>query len=263
MDGQSLTMGFIGFGNMGRGIARGLIDAGVLTGNQIIATARNTERLRKATDAIGARALTSTRELVAASDVVIVAVKPEDVPSVLEPVADSIGDSTMVISIAWGVNNAEMEAIIPRTHHISVIPNMPIAQAEGVLVVEDAHTLSDEQYSLFTALFEPVALLEVVDAAHMSIGGIVSSCAPAFTAMYVEALADAGVRFGLTRRSAYRLAAKMVQGTGAQILADGEAPARLKDDVCSPGGATIKGVASLEQHGFRGAVISAIEAVQG
>ena len=133
----------------------------------------------------------------------------------------------------------------------------------GVLVVEQSHTLEYEQMALIRSLFEPIALLETVDTAHMSVAGIVSSCAPAFTAVYIEALADAGVKYGLRRDTAYRLAAKMVEGTGAQIVEEGMTPSALKDGVCSPGGATIKGVVALEHAGFRGAAIGAIEAVQG
>ena len=146
---------------------------------------------------------------------------------------------------------------------MSVVPNLPIGVGKGVLVVEDTHTLEYEQMALIRSLFEPIALLETVDTAHMSAAGIVSSCAPAFTAVYIEALADAGVKYGLRRDTAYRLAAKMVEGTGAQIIEQGMTPAALKDGVCSPGGATIKGVVALEHEGFRGAAISAIEAVQG
>ena len=90
-----------------------------------------------------------------------------------------------------------------------------------------------------------------------------AGCGPAYAYMMVQALADAGVKYGLRRDTAYRLAAKMVEGTGAQIIEQGMTPAALKDGVCSPGGATIKGVVALEHEGFRGAAISAIEAVQG
>ena len=90
-----------------------------------------------------------------------------------------------------------------------------------------------------------------------------AGCAPAYAAMFMEALADAGVKYGLTRATAYRLAAAMTAGTGALQLATGLAPAQMKDAVCSPGGTTIQGVAALEQTGFRGSIISAIDAVEG
>ena len=259
---QDVTVGFIGYGNMGQGVARGLVNGGVVGAGNIVAYDIDRDRLMRDTTQLGARAAASAEEIVAESDVVVIAVKPNLVGEVMAPLADAL-DGKIVLSIAWGVWNEQLEAILPGTCHLSVVPNLPIGVGKGVLVVEDTHTLEYEQMALIRSLFEPIALLETVDTAHMSAAGIVSSCAPAFTAVYIEALADAGVKYGLRRDTAYRLAAKMVEGTGAQIIEQGMTPAALKDGVCSPGGATIKGVVALEHEGFRGAAISAIEAVQG
>lgn len=259
---QDVTIGFIGFGNMGQGVARGLVNGGVVGAGNIVAFDIDRDRLMRDATQLGARAAASAQEVVAESDVVVIAVKPNLVGEVMAPLADAL-DGKIVLSIAWGMWNDQLEAIIPGTSHLSVVPNLPIGVGSGVLVVEQSHTLEYEQMALVRSLFEPIALLETVDTAHMSVAGIVSSCAPAFTAVYIEALADAGVKYGLRRDTAYRLAAKMVEGTGAQIIEQGMTPAALKDGVCSPGGATIKGVVALEHEGFRGAAISAIEAVQG
>jgi len=259
---QDVTVGFIGYGNMGQGVARGLVNGGVVGAGNIVAYDIDRDRLMRDTTQLGARAAASAEEIVAESDVVVIAVKPNLVGEVMAPLADAL-DGKIVLSIAWGMWNDQLEAIIPGTSHLSVVPNLPIGVGSGVLVVEQSHTLEYEQMALVRSLFEPIALLETVDTAHMSVAGIVSSCAPAFTAVYIEALADAGVKYGLRRDTAYRLAAKMVEGTGAQIIEQGMTPAALKDGVCSPGGATIKGVVALEHEGFRGAAISAIEAVQG
>lgn len=259
---QDVTVGFIGYGNMGQGVARGLVNGGVVGVGNIVAYDIDRDRLMRDTTQLGARAAASAEEIVAESDVVVIAVKPNLVGEVMAPLADAL-DGKIVLSIAWGMWNDQLEAIIPGTSHLSVVPNLPIGVGSGVLVVEQSHTLEYEQMALVRSLFEPIALLETVDTAHMSVAGIVSSCAPAFTAVYIEALADAGVKYGLRRDTAYRLAAKMVEGTGAQIIEQGMTPAALKDGVCSPGGATIKGVVALEHEGFRGAAISAIEAVQG
>lgn len=90
----------------------------------------------------------------------------------------------------------------------------------------------------------------------------IAGCAPAFTDMYIEALGDAGVKYGLQRATAYRLAAKMVEGVGALYLKNETHPGVMKDAVCSPGGTTIKGVTSLEESAFRGAVIKAVDAIE-
>ena len=133
---------------------------------------------------------------------------------------------------------------------------------KGVLVTEIDNTLTQEQAETFESLFSSISLIERVDTAHMGIGMCIAGCAPAFTDMYIEALGDAGVKYGLQRATVYRLAAKMVEGVGALYLANETHPGAMKDAVCSPGGTTIRGVASLEESAFRGAVIKAVDAIE-
>ena len=109
---------------------------------------------------------------------------------------------------------------------------------------------------------QTISLIERVDTAHMNIAMCIAGCAPAFTDMYIEALGDAGVKYGLQRAAAYRMAAKMVEGVGALYMATETHPGAMKDAVCSPGGTTIRGVAQLEKDGFRGAVINAVDAIE-
>ena len=135
-------------------------------------------------------------------------------------------------------------------HIQCTIPNTPMAVGKGVLVTETDNTLTDAQNETFEKLFSSISLIERVDSAHMGIG------------MCIEALGDAGVKYGLQRATAYRLAAKMVEGVGALYLANETHPGAMKDAVCSPGGTTIKGVASLEESAFRGAVIKAVDAIE-
>jgi pyrroline-5-carboxylate reductase len=264
MELSSLTVGFIGYGNMAQAIAQGLVDAGVVRGNQIVACAGHFEKLQESTKSIGARALHSAAEVAAAADVVIVAVKPYLVEKLCKPIASELAnDSTFVVSIAAGFTLERFAAFLPeQAHVVCTIPNTPIAVGQGVLVTESSDTLTDEQRELFHDLFHDIALIETVESSQLSIGGTIAGCGPAYAAMFIEALADAGVKHGLPRASAYRLAAKMVQGTGALNIASGTIPAAMKDAVCSPGGTTIKGVAELERHAFRGAVIDAIDAVE-
>lgn len=264
---ESPTIGFIGFGNMGSAIAQGLIDAGAVEGAQVVACAAHYERLAQRAEALGVRAVHGAAEVVDASDIVIVAIKPYQIESVLMPLADALADAgKMVVSIAAGwtldtYRQAFGEAG-ERMHLQCTIPNTPMAVGKGVLVTEDVDSLTDGQRALFERLFGSISLIERVDSAHMGIAMCVAGCAPAFTAMYIEALGDAGVKYGLQRATAYRLAAKMVEGVGALAIATGDHPGSMKDAVCSPGGTTIKGVASLEDSAFRGAVIRAVDAIE-
>lgn len=259
---MDVTVGFIGFGNMGKGIATGLVSQG-FDAQHILAYSPDTDSLIADTTALGARAAGSNEDVVTQSDIVIIAVKPYLVQTVMTPLKKLIDEHKILISIAWGVNSTQMESIVPGTHHCSIIPNMPIAVGQGVVVAEREHTLSAQQYTQVRELFENVALWQEVATDHMSVAGIVTSCSPAYMAMVVEALADAAVKYGLTRQEATRLAAGMMQGSGAQIVNQPIAPAALKDAVCSPGGATIRGVVALEQAGLRGDITRAIEAVMG
>ena len=262
---QQVTVGFIGFGNMAQAIAAGLVDAGVVDGARIVACAAHYDKLERSTGKIGARPLHNVTEVVAVADIVVVAVKPNLVKQVLDPVRTELAaPNRFVFSIASGWNLARYQQLLGTEAHIQcAIPNTPIAVGKGVLITEEANTLTPEQVESFERTFSPVALIERVDSDHVGVATAIAGCAPAFTAMYVEALSDAGVEYGLQRDAAYRLAAKMVEGVGALYSTTHAHPAAIKDAVCSPGGTTIKGVVSLEQHGFRGAVIGAIEAIEG
>lgn len=260
---KKIKVGFIGYGNMAQAIAKGLIRAGVCTGDEIFACASNYDKLLKNAEILGIHGVESANEVVGNSDFVILAVKPYQIEAVVAPILDSL-TSKVVISIAAGFNFEKYEAILkPQTHHISTIPNTPISVGEGILVCEKKHSLSQAEYDIFIQMFSKIALIEVVDTARLSAAGTVSGCTPAFTAMYMEALADAGVKYGIPRESAYRLAAKVICGTGKLYLENQTHPGMMKDAVCSPGGTTIKGVAALEKGGFRGIVIEAIDAIEG
>lgn len=257
-----MKIGFIGFGSMGQAIARGMISCGGIPGGDIYAYARRWEKLKKSAAELGVNPVETPAELIRSSEMIIIAVTPDAVEPVLRPVgAELLGK--IVVSIAAGYDFERYEAFLPKgVNHISTIPNIPISVGAGILACEDRHSLSAEQYAAFEALFERIALVESVTAAQFSIAGTLGGCTPAYTAMYVEALADAAVKHGMLRPTAYRIAEQMIIGTGKLLLEKGMHPAELKDQVCSPGGKTIKGVAALEENGFRGAVVRAIDAAE-
>ncbi|MDU3371664.1 MAG: pyrroline-5-carboxylate reductase [Bifidobacterium breve] len=243
---RNLTIGFIGYGNMAQAIARGLVDAGVVTGGQMVACAARYDKLEKTTAELGVRPLHNPLEVVVAADVVIIAIKPYQIDAVVKPLASELAKpGKIVVSIAAGWNLKKYQDLF--------------TTEDG----ESVNTLTDEETETFEQVFAPISLIERVDTAHMNIAMVVAGCAPAFTDMYIEALGDAGVQYGLQRATAYRLAAKMVEGVGALYMATGTHPGAMKDAVCSPGGTTIKGVAQLEKDGFRGAVIDAVDAIVG
>ena len=251
-------IGFVGFGNMAQAIAKGLLKA-----EQLYACAAHFEKLKDTADRLGVHPMQTAQEVVQNSDVVILAVKPYLIEQVVAPLKELL-KGKMVVSVAAGFTFARYQQLLDEsTHHISTIPNTPIAVGEGIMICEQTHSLDEQQWQTFCELFSPIALIELVDSAHLSAAGTLGGCTPAFTAMYLEALSDAGVKYGLTRAASYRIAAKMLGGTGKLYLESGTHPGAMKDAVCSPGGTTIRGVSALEKAGFRGAVIGAIDAIEG
>lgn len=260
---SKLKAGFIGYGNMAQAIATGLVVSGKMTGDQIYGCAADYEKLCTNAAKLGAHPMKSAEEVIGQSDIVVLSVKPNMIEEVVTPIKELLKDK-VVVSVAAGCKFDFYENILAAgTHHISTIPNTPVAVAEGIWVCEKKHSLSEEELEAFKDIFGAIGLIEMVDTKNLSIAGTLSGCTPAFTAMYMEALADAGVKHGLTRPGAYRMAAKMLAGTGKLYLENNEHPGAMKDAVCSPGGTTIRGVASLEKCGFRGSVIEAIDEIEG
>lgn len=258
-----MKLGFIGYGNMAQAIAQGLVDKNVMKPSDIYASARDKEKLDKNTGILGINPCYDNKTVAETCDVVVLSVKPYQMKEVAGAVAEELKDK-IVVSIAAGVFFDDYEEILDKgTHHISTVPNTPICTGEGVMVCEQTHSLTDEELEIFKDIFGKVALLEFIETEHVSVAGTVAGCGPAFTEMYLEALGDAAVKHGLNRAASYRLAAQMIKGVGALYLAKGDHPGAMKDAVCSPGGTTIKGVAALERNAFRGAVIDAIDAIEG
>ena len=142
----------------------------------------------------------------------------------------------------------------------------PDSMVDVILIGIVLGIVSARAYYVAMAPFKYESIWEMIairDGGLAIYGGIIGGCAPAFAEVFMEAMADAAVMYGIPRATAYPLVSKMLEGTAALQLASGKHPAAMKDDVCSPGGATICGIASLEEHGFRGAVIDAVKAIQG
>lgn len=257
---EEVKIGFIGFGNMGQAIADGFLYTHTLKPSQMCACAVDYEKLKKITEKRGMKACRDSKETVEQSDIVVVAVKPWMTGAVLAPMKDRLAGK-ILWSVAAGVMFDDYEAMLaPGTHHISAIPSTPAAVGEGIYTCEKKHSLTEEEYALFHSLLSAIGIVAEVETQKVNIANTISGCGPAFASMFIEALGDAGVMYGLTRPQAYELAAGMIAGTGKLMLHQGKHPGQMKDDVCSPGGTTIRGVAALEKAGFRTAIIQAVEA---
>jgi len=254
-------IGFLGAGQMATALARGWIASGMLTPD----TAKASDPVSTARDRFsavtGIAALDANADVVEASQVVILAVKPQTLPAVLEEVAPSLRPDHLLISIAAGVTLAQIAAKLPRgTRVIRVMPNTPCLVGASATGIAACPEISPDDLEWVTTLFSAVGLAIPVPEAWLDAVTGLSGSGPAFVFVIIEALADGGVRMGLPRDVATRLAAQTVLGSAKMVLETGQHPAALKDAVASPGGTTIAGLHALERGGLRGTLINAVEA---
>ena len=260
---DKIKIGFLGFGNMAQAMAQGWIRPGNLKPDSLYATARNLEKLRNNTEALGIHAVDSTKEMIQKVDIVVLAVKPYQIQSVVEPVKDLLKNK-IIFSVAANVTFEMFQEFLSEDHsHVSSVPNTPVSIGEGIIVVEEKHSLSNKEWKTLEEALQMLGLVQKVPTDQLSIAGTLAGCGPAFASLFLEALADGAVKYGLSRSDAYTLASQMMSGTGKMYLETNEHPGVMKDKVTSPGGTTIKGVAALEEHGFRNAVIQAFDAIEG
>ncbi|MBR3784871.1 MAG: pyrroline-5-carboxylate reductase [Firmicutes bacterium] len=258
---NTIKIGFIGYGNMANAIAKGLVRSGAVQPDQLFAAARDYDKLCRNAAELGIQPCKDTSVLADLCDILFIAVKPYQIEGVMAPLADKL-QNKIIISVAAGIYHEDLEHILPESHHLATVPNTPVSVCEGVFVCEAEHSLTADETILVQELLESISVVRFVDRDHMNIASTISGCGPAFASMFIEALGDAGCKHGLTRDTAYALAAQMLAGTGKMAIESEKHPGQLKDAVCSPGGTTIVGVSALEQHGFRYAVIDAIDQIQ-
>lgn len=253
-------VGFLGAGNMGEAIIKGLLQTGLVPAASIAAADARADRLRQIAKQYGVRAAASNRDLVAAADLVILAVKPQTMASVLKEIAGAVDRAPLLISIAAGVPVAALRAALGKPARlIRVMPNTPALVLEGVTAIARAEGLEAGDLELAQELFGAVGRVVVLDEDALDAVTGLSGSGPAYVAIVIESLADGGVQMGLDRATAMTLAAQTVLGSARLILETGMHPGQLKDMVSSPGGTTIAGIAALEEGGVRRTFISAVE----
>ncbi len=255
------NIGFIGMGNMGGALAEGFIKYAGVDKKRIYAYAPTFDKLLNTSKSIGFRPCRSLAELAEVTDLFVMACKPHQIRDVLEELIPDIEGKT-ILSVAAGWTFADYAEILDteRVHIQCIMPNTPVSIGKGVLIVEKENNLTGEEREEILALLEGIGKVVELDSSQIPAGMAISGCAPAFVDMFIEALADGGVKNGLKRQDCYDIICQMVAGSAELVTATGIHPEELKDRVCSPGGTTIKGVAALEENGFRNTVIKAVDA---
>ena len=256
-----MKIGFIGMGNMAQALASGFIKYGRVKAQGLKAFAPNQKKLKENADKIGFTPSATLPELLEDSDIIILACKPYQIDTVLGEIKDLLkGKAVISVALGWNFKKWESEQI-KDTRFQFVMPNIPVCTGEGVLIFEEENSLFDGERTDIMKLFESVGLITELPSRLIGIGGAISGCGPAFVNMFIEAYADAAVRYGIQRDKAYELVSATLMGAARMQLMTGEHPAVLKDKVCSPAGSTIKGVMALEREGFRRACQTSIDEI--
>ncbi len=254
-------LAFLGAGAMGDALIRGLLSAGVYAPAQIAVYDVDSLRVEKLAAQTGVLAAASALEAARNAQAILLAVKPQVVEAALEPLRAILTTEQTLISIAAGVSTARLEACFDqKVPVVRVMPNTPAlvgGAATAICLGKNAH---ETHRTLTRRIFEAVGVAVDTDEKLLDAVTGLSGSGPAYVFLFIEALADGGVKMGLARDVALKLAAQTVMGAAKMVVETGEHPGVLKDRVASPGGTTITGLHALENGAFRGIVMDAVEA---
>jgi pyrroline-5-carboxylate reductase len=257
---QSLKLGILGGGNMANALVRGLLNANRLTPAQVRVSDVSQSRLQ-ALEAYGVGTDLSNRVVAAWADVVLVAVKPQVVHSVLPDLVATYRTEQLIISIAAGVPiDRYARELGEGAKIIRAMPNTPAVVLAGATALARGEHVTESDVAIASDIFRSVGSTVVLDEPLLDAVTGLSGSGPAYVMLIAEALADGGVRMGLPRETALKLAIQTLYGSAKLMLETHEHPAVLRDKVASPGGTTIAGICALEQHGLRAALIEAVVA---
>lgn len=255
-----MKLGVIGVGNMGGAIIRGCITGGFDPAD-ITVCGHHPDQLKEMADKLGISVSASAESLTAASDIILIAVKPANMAEVLYDIEPAFTEKKILVSIAAGRTIESLAASCGTARRIvRAMPNTPALVGSGMTALSRSEYVTDDDYRAVESIFSCIGLVQEVPEHLMDAVTGLSGSGPAYVYMFIEALADGGVLNGLPRKQAVELAAQTVLGSARMVLETGGHPGELKDAVCSPGGTTIEAVRELEACGFRSAVIEAVTA---
>ena len=257
---MTARIGFIGAGKMATAMIEGLLSKGIYKKDEIIASCRSQDTKDEVSKALGIKVTTDTASVLSSADVIVLAVKPNQIEGILT--TNSVANSTkkLIISIAAGIKMSTLESYVPDSRIIRVMPNVCCTVLESASSYTLGTKATDDDRETVKTILEAVGIaFEVPEEKIDAVTGL-SGSSPASVFMMIDALADGGVLMGLPRDMALKLAAQTVLGSAKTVLETGRHPEELKNSVCSPGGTTIEGVKVLEDYGMRAAFISAVQA---
>ncbi|MBY4796928.1 pyrroline-5-carboxylate reductase [Collinsella sp. AGMB00827] len=251
----------IGCGNMGSAMIRGIVRAGITDPSLIMLSDASLVSAERLASELGGHGTADNTLAVRDADIIILAVKPQVLDQVVAPLASAIPDHALVISVAAGISLAHLENLLGSHHKIvRVMPNLPAMVGAGMSAYSPNPQVNSDELEVTKTLLQSFGEADIVDESLMDAVAAVSGSGPAYLCLFIEALADAAVREGMSRKMAYAFTEQMVLGTAAYLRQTKTHPAELKDLVSSPAGTTIAAVEALEAHGMRSAVMAAVHA---
>ena len=256
-----MKIGFIGLGNMGGSLAL-LVAQDERYRSELLLANRSRNKAEKIAAEVGGQPV-SNAEVFAQAEVIFLGIKPAQFADFLADYQEILDkrDSLLLVSMAAGLPLETLERLTPSHHRwIRIMPNTPVAVGEGVISYDLSKKAYQADEDLFRELLSSAGILVKLDEKQLDAATALAGCGPAFVYLFIEALADAGVRAGLSRDISLQLANQTLLGAAKLSQVSGQHPAQLKDQVCSPAGSTIAGVASLEENAFRGTVMDAVQA---
>jgi pyrroline-5-carboxylate reductase len=254
------TIGFIGAGNMAEAMIRGLLRGNDFAPDEVRASGPREERMRELREAYGIQTTTDNK-LAAAAQIVVLSVKPQILSRVLDEIANTVSPDALVISIAAGVPVVAIQArLAGGTRVVRAMPNTPALVDAAATAIAGGEHARESDLEDAKRIFDAIGLTVILEESQLDAVTGLSGSGPAYVFLILEALSDAGVKVGLSRRTAQLLAAQTVLGSAKLLLETNEHPGRLKDMVTSPGGTAITGLHTLEHGGLRTTLMNAVEA---
>lgn len=249
-----------GAGTIGKAIVTGILERSLLTPDQVIVTARHVASFKKV-DSLGVLTSTDNGMAIRQSDTVVLAVHPAEAIDLLRAHATDFRKGQLLISVVTGVALGDLKAATEsRAHVVRAMPNIAAVVASSATTLCLAPDVTPDQAEWAKAIFDAVGTTLVLDERHLDACTGLAGCGPAFAFKVIESLASGGVKMGLPRDVSRSMAAWVLLGAAKLVLTSGKHPAELKDDVTTPGGCTIDGIAELEARGLPIAMIAAVEA---
>ncbi|PYJ07609.1 MAG: pyrroline-5-carboxylate reductase [Verrucomicrobia bacterium] len=256
-----LSVGFLGAGKMAMALAKGFVRAGLVTAKQIIATDPSASACAAFAKEVGAKTTAYNPDAAKFAEVLVLAVKPDQVSPALAEIRDHFTERHLLISIAAGVTLARLESGLGAAARlVRVMPNTPALVGASATAFALGKSALPEDAALAQRLFSAVGLAFQLKESHLDAVTGLSGSGPAYVYLFIEGLSDGGVAAGLPRDVATQLAAQTVLGGARMVLETGQHPGALKDMVTSPGGTTIEGLHELEKGKLRATLISAVRA---